>query len=461
MNKLALAAAVCAAMQPRRIITRGVIDMATSQVLEEDSYTHYGPVAMADAANTPEALQKAIKEALNTHGAEVKTVLTKYEDDLKRFGSVQEGTKEAIAKLNETGAKIVTDHEKSVKQQQEMQTRIHDLEQKLLAGNFIGAAKAVKSAGEQFIESPEFKDWLPNAKSIRSSSKRFALKAITGNLTGGGPGAFPQFLPTPVIPNFQPLSIRDLLDVSTTTSPLIIWVQELLFTNNAAMQSEGALKGESSITYVRKQTGVSTIAHFIKASNQILADFPQLMSLINGRLTFGLKYKEEQELLFGDGTGDNLLGLVSQATAYAYGGVTTNDTQIDVIRHAMLQVNLAFYPPTGIVLSPSDWHDIELTKDSQHRYLLSAPSATTPPMLWGLPVAQAFSMHTGDFLVGALKLAATLYDREEASILVSTEDSDNFERNLVTVRAEERLALAVSRPAAVIYGAFPSGTSNG
>jgi HK97 family phage major capsid protein len=80
-------------------------------------------------------------------------------------------------------------------------------------------------------------------------------------------------------------------------------------------------------------------------------------------------------------------------------------------------------------------------------------------MLWGLPVAQCFSMSAGEFLVGAFKLAATLFDREEAQILVSNEDNDNFTRNMVTVLAEERLALAVSRPAAIIHGFVPAGES--
>jgi HK97 family phage major capsid protein len=97
-----------------------------------------------------------------------------------------------------------------------------------------------------------------------------------------------------------------------------------------------------------------------------------------------------------------------------------------------------------------------LTKDSLHRYLLAMPGDNAPAMLWGLPVVQAFSMPPGDFLVGNFKLAATLFDREEAQILVSTEDQDNFIRNLVTVLCEERLALVVTRPQAFIAGTFPS-----
>jgi HK97 family phage major capsid protein len=80
-------------------------------------------------------------------------------------------------------------------------------------------------------------------------------------------------------------------------------------------------------------------------------------------------------------------------------------------------------------------------------------------MLWGLPVVESDGMSRGDFLVGAFRLAATLFDREEAAILVSTEDQDNFVKNLVTILAEERLALAITRPTAFVHGGFPAGST--
>jgi HK97 family phage major capsid protein len=184
-----------------------------------------------------------------------------------------------------------------------------------------------------------------------------------------------------------------------------------------------------------------------------------LATLINGRLTFGLKLAEEKEILFGSGQGDHLLGLVPQATPFSTAFDKPTDTRIDIIRHAMLQVQLAFYPSTGIVMSPIDWHALELTKDTLGRYILANPSTNTPGMLWGLPVVQSYSFAAGDFLVGAFKLAVTIFDREQSQILVSNEDQDNFVRNMVTILCEERLALAVSRPQAIIFGSFPAGTS--
>jgi HK97 family phage major capsid protein len=441
----------------RRIITRGVIDMATSRVLESEGYLYSGPLARADAASS-EALRTAIKAELETHGNKVKEVMKSLEDNLKTYGNVQEGVKLAVEKLNADGGKMIADFQTLKAEKAANDARLLDLEQKILArGSGAGGARA-KSLGEQVIESEQWKDFAQRAGSLRSTMKPFQTKTIT-TVTGGA-GAFPEFLPTPVIPPFQPLTMRDLLDVGTTETNLIEWVKETLFTNNASVVSEGAVKPQSDITYDRVSIPIRTIAHWFKASKQILADFKQLMTLINGRGTFGLKLKEEQEILFGDGTGDHLLGLVPQATLYTDSVYhRPKDTRIDVIRHAMLQVNLAFYPSTGIVMSPTDWHDLELTKDSFGRYMIASPSQATPGMLWGLPVVQAFSFQPGDFMVGAFKLAATLFDREQAQVLVSNEDQDNFVRNMVSILFEERLGLAVSRAAALVYGAIPAGES--
>lgn len=440
----------------RRVITRGVIDMATSRVLETDSYFYSGPFAEADAASS-EALRAAIKTELEAHGKKVTDVIKAVEENVKTFGTVQEGVKLAVEKLNTDGAKMIAEFQTIKAEKAANDARLLDLEQKILTRGIPGGGARQKSLGEQFIESEQWKEFAKRGGSLKGAMVPFQCKNIT-TITGGA-GAFPEFLPTPVIPPFQPLTMRDLLDTATTGTNLIEWVQELLFTNAAGPVSEGGLKPQSDITYVRKDVAVKTLAHWIKATKQILADFPQLASLINGRLTFGLKLIEEQQILFGDGTGDNLFGLVPQATPFSGAFHRPNDTRIDVIRHAMLQVQLAFYPSTGIVMSPTDWHDLEITKDTLGRYMIASPTQSTPGMLWGLPVVQAFSMQAGDFLVGAFKLATTLFDREQAQILVSNEDQDNFVRNLVTVLAEERLALAVTRPAALIYGAIPAGES--
>ncbi|HZY67753.1 MAG TPA: phage major capsid protein, partial [Devosia sp.] len=186
-----------------------------------------------------------------------------------------------------------------------------------------------------------------------------------------------------------------------------------------------------------------------------LDDVPQLRSYIDGRLRYGLAFVEDAQILNGGGTGTDLNGIYTQATAYsAPVTIPTPVTKIDVIRLAMLQAFLAELPPTGIVLHPTDWATIELVKDTTGRHIIGNPQDGTAPRLWRLPVVETPAMTVDKYLVGAFKLGAQLFDREEANVEISTEDSDNFRKNLVTIRAEERLAMAVYRPEAFIKGDF-------
>lgn len=399
---------------------------------------------------TPEqqALIDGIKAAMKERDTEVLVVVKKAQEDIANWGKVQEGTKEAIAGLTKQG--------------QELHGRIHDIEQAvatLKQTGLPGGRGKEKNIGEQFIESPEWKDFANKGANIKHTSNPVKIKAITSVDGSGGAGIWSDRLPGVIEEPLRPLSIRDLLDVGRTTSNLIEYIREQLYTNNADMVSEGTQKPESDLKYERADSPIRTLAHWIQATRQVLADFPMLSSLINGRLRWGLKIKEENEILLGDGTGEHLLGLIPQATDYNTLLNRSGDTMIDVIRHAMLQVELSFYPPSGSVMSPTDWHNLELTKDNENRYMMASPSARTPPMLWGYPVVSSHAMTQGGFLVGAFRLASTLWDREEFSIMASTEDRDNFVKNMVTILAEERLGLTVYRPRAFVYGNFPIGST--
>lgn len=397
--------------------------------------------------NMNEQVMAAVKAALKVHHEEVLVVVRKTQEDIERYGKIQEGSKDAVAALNTKA--------------QELHARLFEIEQTIGAIKAAGAARTPQERqdiGDLFIESKQWKDFVARGASAKHSSEAFKVKAIT-SIAGGAAGIWSDRLPGVIEEPLRPLSIRNLLPVGRTSTNLIEWVRENVFTSNADVVSEGTQKPESNITYERKNTPVSTIAHFIMATRQVLADFPMLASLINGRLRIGLAIAEENEILLGDGTGEHLLGLIPQATDYDTTLNKSGDTMIDTIRHAMLQVTLAYYPSSGIVMSPTDWHNLELTKDNENRYLMASPSARTPPMLWGLPVVASHAMTQGGFLVGAFALAATLWDREDASVAVSTEDRDNFIKNMVTILCEERIALTVERPRAFVYGNFPIGST--
>jgi HK97 family phage major capsid protein len=255
---------------------------------------------------------------------------------------------------------------------------------------------------------------------------------------------------------YRPLSIRDILPSSSISSNSTEFVKELLFTNNAAPVAEGAQKPESDLTFELATGVVRTLAHFAKASNQILDDSAGLASFIQNRLTLGLKIKEEDQILLGDGTGQNLTGIVPAATAYVNTGIPggAGATSVDKIRWAKLQVRKSFYAASAVVLNPEDWAKIELLKDTQNSYLFSAFTGGAAPRLWGLNVVESDAIAAGQFLLGAFNVAAEIRDRDQVTIDVSTEDADNFQKNMTTIRVEERLMVNIYRPTSFVYGAL-------
>lgn len=387
----------------------------------------------------------AIKQLTEATG-EVKKYAEKTDAEIKNLGKVTDETKAAA--------------DKALSEMNGFSARVTELEQKF---SRIGSGQAQvqerKSVGQFVVESDEVKSILKE-NGAWTGRARIELKNITSAVAGAsGSGLVVADRVAGVVAQPQrKLVVRDLLMPGTTASNAIDYVKETGFTNNAAEVAENpaAAKPKSDITFDLENLPVRTVAHFVLASVQVLADAPMLQSYINGRLIYGLKLREDMQLLNGDGTGVNLKGLMAQATGYAQpAGVTIKDaTMIDTLRLAMLQATLAEYPATGHVLNPTDWASIELTKDAQSRYVFSNPTGLASPVLWGLPVAESLSMAAGSFLTGALEYAAQIFDREEAAVAISTEDSDNFQKNMVTIRAEERLALAVYRPEALIKGTF-------
>lgn len=354
---------------------------------------------------------------------------------------------------------IVAQLEALAKKQSETGLELQELQQKLARP--IGMPRQSKSPAELVIESQQFKDMQEGrTQTATIQMKSFEYKdatSITSAEASAGTLVVPDRLGL-IRPPEQPLLIRDLLMPGTTSSNALEYPREKVFTNNAAPVAELAQKPQSDITFEMVNTTVKTIAHWMYASKQIMDDAPQLASYINGRLIYGLKLVEEAQILTGDGTGQNLFGIIPQATAYDTTLETAldikNKNKMDVLCTAMLQVQNAFYPPSGIVLHPTDWAAITLSKDANGNYLIASPQGTVSQWLWSLPIVPSMSMEQGDFLVGAFRMAAQLFDREQANIAISYEDRDNFIKNAVTIRAEERIALAVYRPQAFVHGSF-------
>lgn len=347
----------------------------------------------------------------------------------------------------------------------ESKARMDELEQKM-ARRGGGDEEREKTIGEQFVEGENVKAFLDSKPSSGKADHRIkaTLTSATTNAAGSvGAGVEVTRLPGILALPQRRLTIRDLISTGRMDGNSLEYVKEKGFRNNAAPVAETAAKPESDIQLELVTTSAKVIAHWMKASRQILDDVSQLRSMIDQRLLYGLGYAEERQLLTGDGTGQNLLGIIPQATAYAAPAGLTPPvpfTGIDTLRIAMLQAALAEYPATGHVLHPTDWAGIELTKDGDGRYVIGNPQGTLSPTLWSLPVVTTQAITAGKFLTGAFKLAAQLFDRWDARVEVGYVN-DDFTKNLVTILAEDRLALAVYRPEAFIYGDVKPAASGG
>lgn len=394
---------------------------------------------------------KAIQNELGRITGEVKALAEKSMKEIQAYGKVTEETKAAA--------------DKALTEQEQLRGRLTETEQliaKIKAELEGGGARNQRQAslGAQFVATEQFKNFVAQAR--RKGRVDLEVQAAITTLSDGTDGAAGDLVQVQRLPGVQMLpqrrlTVRDLITPGRMGGNLLEYVQETGFTNNAGMVAEGARKPESSMRFDIKQTGPRVIAHFVKASRQILDDATQLASYIDGRLRYGLALKEEDQLLNGDGTGQNLLGIIPQATAYAEqfapaAGATWSI--VDLIRQAILQSELAEFPASGVVMNPIDWTRIELMKDDLGRYILGNPQGAVAPTLWQRQVVATRAMAVDRFLTGGFQGGAQLFDRWLARVEVSTENEDDFVKNMVTILAEERLALAVYRPEAFIYGDF-------
>lgn len=282
--------------------------------------------------------------------------------------------------------------------------------------------------------------------------------AVTSILTDGANFAGVQRLSGIQSPMPYRLTVRDLLMWGSTRSNAIEYLRESGFVNNADFVRENPTnpKPESDISFESDIANVQTIAHWLPAPKQVLDDVAMLTSYLSGRLIDGLKLKEEQALLYGTGSGVTIRGINTQASSFnttALGSLlNTDSTAIDKLRVALLQAELAGHSADAIMLNPIDWTGIELLKETSGAYLYSNPNVPTTPVLWGKRVVGTQTITSGNYLVGAFAFGAMGWDREVANVRVSTENSDNFVKNMVTILCEERLGLTVFRPEAFVKG---------
>jgi HK97 family phage major capsid protein len=266
----------------------------------------------------------------------------------------------------------------------------------------------------------------------------------------------------PMVPrNFRRARVRDLFPVANTNANLIEFFRVVGFGTDRLDLSSSAsvvpdrvgsafgLKPQSELNFEVDQAPVRTIAHYEIAHRNVLMDEPQLQSTINNELLYGLRLTEDNQILNGTGTGNDLRGILNTPDIQTYdisSGPGTDKKQ-DALRRAATKAILAYYDPNGIVVHPYDWEDIELDKGSDGHYTVSMNvTVGADARLWRMSVVDSPAIAEGRGLVGAFGLGAQLYDRMQANIRIAEQHSDLFTRNAVAILAEQRLALAVKRP---------------
>jgi HK97 family phage major capsid protein len=352
----------------------------------------------------------------------------------------------------ETGA-ISTEVKNAIEdfgeKQRELADELLQLKQKGL-GSF--ETKTEDSAGAQFTKSANYEAFA----SGQTSKARFEVKNTVTNTVGL---TFSDRKPGVVGGAFQQFSIMDALTVVPTTSSSIDYVRENVFTNNAAEVAEAAQKPESSITFTQVNVPVTTIAHWIKISRQLAADNSALAAYIDTRMQYGVRLRLENQLVSGNGTAPNISGLTASGNFTAHGYTAANLTsagmlnnKIDILGLTLGDTQAANYPADTIFMNPVDYWKMRLAKSTTNEYLMGDVNLPGVPNMFGLRVVISNSITAGNFLMGSMAQAATFYMREGIVVDMSDSDSDNFTKNLITLRAEMRGALAVEKPAALRYG---------
>jgi HK97 family phage major capsid protein len=393
-------------------------------------------------------MEPELKAAIEKVQGELAGFIAKFNEEKKTLGAGQQETADAIRLLT--------------KRQDEFEVRAVR----------PAPGSSNHSGFEGFLETMKASDEVQRLLSLAKGHARVQFKDAysrglleTKTITESGvgfatAGVLPQEREPGIVWAARPtLVMRDVLALRPTAAAQIMWVRESVRPTKGSPVAEASSKPLSDMTFTTEYEPVKTIALCVRTSKQILDDWTELEAFLRGEFRSRVLEEEDRQILYGDGTGQNLHGLIHQGTAW---DLTLLDAgagyeYLDVLNGAQQQVAEAneFQGRQFFVLHPGDWRYIRRTKDSTGRYILGDPQTIVMPNIWGAPVVETTQITKGTFLLGSGdEQCAIIRERQGVTVDLSTEDADNFTQNLVTVRVELRLALIVKRPAALIQGSF-------
>lgn len=374
-------------------------------------------------------MELEIKAALEAHQKSIDSAIQKYENELAVAGEASNEAKAEVKALSE-----------------KFEAAITDIAQKM-EGIKAPAAPVIETAGAEFVKSEQFKQ-------LVAGDRQIARLEIKNTVTSGSTTVFPQQNQAILSGDFKPLTIRQLLRSVPVSSNAVYSLREASWTNNAAEASQGAAKAESALTMEQYNVTIQTVAHFIKVTNQLLADAPAVMAYIDTRLRDGLAQRIDAQLLNGNGTSPNLSGITDSGNYTAY-TATSGDLLFDAINRAKYALWAKGYMPDAVIVNPADWGTAERTREGagSGMYLYGVPGTIANSNPFGVRIVLSNNMTAGKFAIGAFDQAAVVYNRQGATVEMGF-INDDFQKNLISIRAEERLALATEKPSAIYYGDF-------
>jgi len=358
----------------------------------------------------------------------------KAEEEIKNVGQASADSEKALENLGN--------------QQREVAERLLAIER---SGVNHSDHEPVASMGKQFTDSSAYNNF------VDGSAQKARFEVQNNTLTGGDSTVAPDRKPGIVGGAFQPLTLESIFPSLPTSSNAIEFTKEASFTNSAAEAAESAEKAESAITWSLVNMPISTVAHWIKISRQLAGDAPALAAYVNSRMVYGVNNRVETQLGAGNGTAPNISGILDTgnftAHGYAAAALGSTLTKAVLIRKMIADLWAAGYPADAIVMNPADAAQLEIDLfTSTSNAVRMNVNAAGQQTLFGLPIVQAIGMTADNIAVGAFAQAGTIHNREGVIVELSDSDDDNFTKNLVTIRAERRLALAIERPAAILAG---------
>lgn len=292
---------------------------------------------------------------------------------------------------------------------------------------------------------------------INLDVKAAGTMSITGNYSGGTVALSQLEAGVTRIVRRNPF-LRQLVNVAGTVSKYITYIEQKNADGGAGMTAEGALKTQADFDYVEVSKQVKKVTAFIKVSKEMIADLPFMRNEIDTELMEIVELKLDAQILSGDGTGDNLEGILQNATAWSAGGFALSlptPNEYDVLRVAIAQIQGLEFAPNFIVLNPEDCAKMELTKTTtgEYTYAMNYVGMDGVVRVKAIPVVENTGISAGTFLVGDFS-KSNLRIREDLNIQVGYVN-DDFTKNLMTILCEAR---AVHYVKSNHYGAFVKGT---